>query len=563
MFCRVRVLAVAWLTLVCFGSHLALFRQANALWAAIARTGDASRLPALHSLYMQAYETSPNRSFFEGFWESLRVATVGCLHRALPPREVIHETLERELAAGGGGETRVSHMVALMHLDPPHLASVARAWARAFEPPPPLQQPSPAAPPRRRPWDASRRLAVGVLSANLGDHPVGHHITPLLRHLDRARFDLACFALPPCAATGSAGLRSDASLEANGLACGGLTALPSAPGEQAAALAHLDIIVYLDGYEGKGHGMAALALLAQRPGVTPTVVSFFGFLATLGADYVHALVGDATATPPSSLGPHFRERLLLHSGTFFVQNYRERHPELFAAAAGSGGSGGAGPPDPAAPFAFCSFSRLWKVSPATWESWLTILLRTGNATELLLPNEPPISIAGLLQHPLLTSSPSLRSRIHFLAPLPLSEHLLVKGQRCGLGLDTEHHNGHVSSADLLAAGVPMLTVEGGGFGGRVTASLNKAAGAPALFTVLSHSAYVETAVAVYEAYAQRAVVRGLAEAGFGALGEEEEEEEGEGGAGGLLWRPTLGSLLFDTARWVAGFEEVLQSAATW
>jgi predicted O-linked N-acetylglucosamine transferase (SPINDLY family) len=49
-----------------------------------------------------------------------------------------------------------------------------------------------------------------------------------------------------------------------------------------------------------------------------------------------------------------------------------------------------------------------------------------------------------------------------------------------LALDTPFYNGHTSGSDVLRAGVPLLTVTGSTFAGRVGASLLQAANLPEL-----------------------------------------------------------------------------------
>jgi hypothetical protein len=123
-------------------------------------------------------------------------------------------------------------------------------------------------------------------------------------------------------------------------------------------------------------------------------------------------------------------------------------------------------------FTFCSFSQLFKVSPIIAEAWATIL-EDAPTTKLVLFNHPPISQRGLL-----ATNPRLlelfnNGRIVFADILPRAEYLLARRASCGLGLDTSPYNGHTSVADLLWAGVPVLTLTASdaGFGGRAAASL--------------------------------------------------------------------------------------------
>jgi predicted O-linked N-acetylglucosamine transferase (SPINDLY family) len=84
-----------------------------------------------------------------------------------------------------------------------------------------------------------------------------------------------------------------------------------------------------------------------------------------------------------------------------------------------------------------------------------------------------------------------------------------------LFLDTRTYNGHSTTADALWAGVPVLTVDGGAFAGRVAASLLRAAGLPELATP-DLAAYEEAAVALAAEPGRLARLRGHLDAGRAA-----------------------------------------------
>jgi len=70
---------------------------------------------------------------------------------------------------------------------------------------------------------------------------------------------------------------------------------------------------------------------------------------------------------------------------------------------------------------------------------------------------------------------------------------LARIRLADLFVDTLHYNAHVTAADALWAGVPVLTTPTQHFAGRVAASLVSAAGMPEL-AVRDLKTYVETAV---------------------------------------------------------------------
>jgi predicted O-linked N-acetylglucosamine transferase (SPINDLY family) len=69
----------------------------------------------------------------------------------------------------------------------------------------------------------------------------------------------------------------------------------------------------------------------------------------------------------------------------------------------------------------------------------------------------------------------------FAERLPISEHL-SRHDLAGLFLDTLPYNAHTTCSDALWAGLPVLTLLGSTFPGRVAASLLNAIGLPELIT---------------------------------------------------------------------------------
>lgn len=573
-------------------------RKGERLWEAARRNANASALTAAAEAYAASWAADP--SFTTAFWDLAFTCRVGALlgSAACPPRDEVQRVLHEELDRNG--RSGISQLVALSSLDGASFRRVAEAWASVFSPDPPSAAALPllvALPP------PGGVLRVAYVSALFQHHPVGHHIGGVIRLRDTAAFTIACFSTAPSDNSAHRARLEQSCLSGEGCE---FFQLPSAAGPVGVAAAvrswGAHIVVYLDGYDS-AHVMGAVLLR-----MAPLQVSFFGFLGTLGAPAIDAVGVDDVVVPLGNarLRSSFSEHLLLrHPLTFFLQDYAEVHPELLQP------DDTAAPP---MPVSLCNFGQLYKVDVPTLRSWLVILLRTAELPACSVCPKAPLPLGGPLLHLLgypPVSPPGILAGVRALAPSLVSvwhqivaergasfvmgraeevvavavsasgetgdtgeqlehaladtlisrlrfeplrdehEHLLWKRRTCGLALDTPHYNGHVSVADLLAAGVPVVTLTplGEAFAGRAASSIVAAAGAPAFFTSPeTHAQYEDAAVAYVRA------VQGLPpDAGAPEVPR----------VGGAPWRPSrnLSVPLFDTRAWVRSWEALLADAA--
>jgi predicted O-linked N-acetylglucosamine transferase (SPINDLY family) len=588
-----------------------LRRLADAAWAralapALPAAAAAATVAEAQALYAQAAAAAPADASL--VYEAAFTAAVGGLPARLPPRAAVAGALRGELARSAAvgaphGRSEVSQLVALCMLDGADLLAVSRAWAstlgaaddhlREIDAPPTL--------PREGRPARSPPLRVGYLSGHFGDHPVGHHAGALLRSHNRSRVEVLCF--PTVASDGSAFARRNLG------ACDSVTFLAAPPvaaagGDEAASAhahaatlraARLDALIYLDGYDASKR----IDVLTQLPRVAPLVAGWFGYLATLGsAQAANAIIADAASLPLADEARFYAESLVLRlPTTFFVSDHAVMHPEVLgaprfpwpppaarsrgaaaarfeaalrSAAAGEGGGGAAGAATvasaaegvdgPPAPFTFCCSSQLFKLSAEALSTFLDVLRRAPGA-RLVLMDHPPTARANLEAH-LAATVPELAARVAFLPLLPRAEHLLAKRASCALGLDTPFYNGHVTTVDLLWAGVPVLTYahNESAMAGKAAASVIAAAGAPrAFYAAGSLAEYADTAVGVWAAY--EAARRGAGAAAVLVAAEDGAvEPPARAAEDQLLWRPSHEAALFDSARFARELEDALERA---
>jgi predicted O-linked N-acetylglucosamine transferase (SPINDLY family) len=96
-------------------------------------------------------------------------------------------------------------------------------------------------------------------------------------------------------------------------------------------------------------------------------------------------------------------------------------------------------------------------------------------------------------------------RLIFAAAAQLNVHL-ARHQLADLFLDTLPYNAHATACDALWAGLPVLTLKGTAFAGRVAASLLTAAGLPELIAETAE-AYEALALSLAQNPARLAALR--------------------------------------------------------
>jgi predicted O-linked N-acetylglucosamine transferase (SPINDLY family) len=223
----------------------------------------------------------------------------------------------------------------------------------------------------------------------------------------------------------------------------------------------IDILVDLKGYTYH----ARPQISAYRP--APVQVSYLGYPATMGADFIDYIIVDPIAVPESEQ-PFFSERLVHLPGSYQVNDSKREG----ASAPTSRQDWGL----PEAGVVFCSFNNSYKISPAFFDIWMRLLRSVpGSVLWLLEGNE--------LVKDNLRSEAKTRGveaeRLIF-APRVASADHLGRHLHADLSLDTLPCNAHTTASDALWAGLPVLTCSGDTFAGRVAASLLAAAGMPEL-----------------------------------------------------------------------------------
>jgi protein O-GlcNAc transferase len=309
-----------------------------------------------------------------------------------------------------------------------------------------------------RPTSEKTRLRLGYLSADFRDHAIGHLVAGLFAHHDRTRFEV--FAYAHGEADGS-----DFRARIAGSADRFLD-IDNLDDTAAAARLHqdgIDILIDLSG-QIRGHRMEIAAL---RP--APLQVAYIGFPGTSGADFIDYIFTDRIVTPESHLESYSEAPAYLPHCYLITDDAQPISDASVTRAAQN---------LPEDAIVFCSFNQGFKITPDVFDAWCEILRRVDGSVLWLLEKNP------LAQFNLRTEAEQRGvpgARLIFANRAPKPDHM-ARTRLADLALDTGIYTGHVTTCDMLWAGVPVVTRLGNHFASRVSASALRAAGVPELIT---------------------------------------------------------------------------------
>ncbi|MGQ0653375.1 MAG: O-linked N-acetylglucosamine transferase, SPINDLY family protein [Betaproteobacteria bacterium] len=303
-----------------------------------------------------------------------------------------------------------------------------------------------------------RPLRLAYLSADYREHATGYVMAGLFEQHERASFEV--LGISYGADDGSPMRRRlerafDRFVDVRGRS-----------DEQVARLLaelEVDIAVDLKGYTTGGRP----GILASRP--APVQVSYMGFPATMGVDFIDYLIADRCVIPPQERAC-YAEKIVYMPACYWVNDATRRigAPPAGRAAAGL----------PERGFVFCCFNHNYKITPPVFAVWMR-LLREVAGSVLWLLEDTAAARRGLERAA--REAAIDPSRLVFAPRAAHAEHL-ARHRLADLFLDTLPYNAHTTASDALWAGLPVLTCPGSAFVGRVAASMLHATGLPELVT---------------------------------------------------------------------------------
>jgi predicted O-linked N-acetylglucosamine transferase (SPINDLY family) len=301
-----------------------------------------------------------------------------------------------------------------------------------------------------------KKIRVGYFSSDFYNHATTHLMAEFFELHNKDNFELLAFSFGPDI--------EDQSRERLKLAFDQFIDISKMSDEAAIELARnleLDIAIDL-----KGHTQHARTKLFSR-GLAPIQVGYLGYPGTIGAPFLDYIIADPILIPEASKD-FYTEKIIYLPNSYQVNDagrpISDHTPKKSEVGL------------PETGFVFCCFNSNYKITPSIFDSWSRIL-NSIEGSVLWLMDCNTTAKENLLQEA--ESRGVSRNRLVFAEHLKPADHL-ARHRLADLFIDTSPCNAHTTASDALLAGLPVLTLLGETFAGRVAASLLNAVGLPEL-----------------------------------------------------------------------------------
>lgn len=301
-------------------------------------------------------------------------------------------------------------------------------------------------------YTTGRKLRVGYVSPDFGDHPISHVMLHLFDQHDRHQIDVVGYSIST-----RTGIADRPYVEAIRESCDDFVDLSVMTVAQATErIMHddIDILVNLSGYMCP----QSLEIFAQRP--APIQVYWLGHGGGLGLSFIDYVIADAVVIPPGEeVG--YRECVVRMPDLYHCTDTPPiSDARQFRADFGLNEDA----------FVFCGFNNSNKIDHTVFDSWMNILRRVPNSQLWLSTSGND----GFLESNLRTEA-ELRGinpeRLVFARRLDDKSLHFARHRLADLFLDTFVYSAATTAIDALWAGLPILTRLGGDFYSRICATL--------------------------------------------------------------------------------------------
>ena len=311
---------------------------------------------------------------------------------------------------------------------------------------------SSSAPVFTNPKQSERPLKIGYISADFRDeHPVGLFLSPVLLNHNHKQFNIHCYYNSRTNDQSTNAIRNQTNhwREVSGWTDARLQQQVIADG--------IDILVDLSGQTAKNR----LGVFALR--AAPVQVTWLGYPHSTGLTNIDYLIADAICCPPENDSLCSEQIYRLPDRCVFCYPANDQYPAFDSTTRKTDR------------IVFGSFNNLTKVNEVTLQLWIKLLhaipqadlyLKTPSFTD---PNcieqfYADFALQGIA-----------RERLYFKGPSGLDD-MMREYLQIDIGLDPIPYNGGTTTLQALWMGVPVLTLAGENFCGRMGASIMHHAG---------------------------------------------------------------------------------------
>jgi protein O-GlcNAc transferase len=291
--------------------------------------------------------------------------------------------------------------------------------------------------------DAERRLRIGYVSADFRNHPVGYFLARVLAARDPAAAEIICYAHQPIDDAMTARLRGHADQWRS------IIGMSDADAAAMIRRDAIDILVDLGGHTANNR----LTLFALRP--APVQATWLGYFDTTGLTAIDHILADRFVVPPGE-EDRFSETVW-------------RLPDIYLCYAPHAIAIVPAPPPALANgfVTFGCFNNRAKITDETVRVWAEVLRRVDGA-RLFLKNRSlaDAAVADALTNAF-ASHGIAQERLILEGQSPLPE-LLAAYNRTDIALDPFPFAGGTTTAEALWMGVPVVTLRGDRWVGRMS-----------------------------------------------------------------------------------------------
>jgi predicted O-linked N-acetylglucosamine transferase (SPINDLY family) len=296
-----------------------------------------------------------------------------------------------------------------------------------------------------------KKIKIAYVSSDFKSHPMAYLMAEVFELHNRSRFEIYAFSLSPLN-------QSDAITSRLREAFDEFYDVSKNTDEQIYELARkseLTIAIDLMGHTTN----ARTRIFAKR--IAPVQINFLGYPGTMGSNFMDYIIADKNVIPKEQR-KFYAENIIFMPNTFQPNDNKKIISKKLTSKTAVG--------LPEDRFIFCCFNSIYKINKNIFSAWIEILnlvpesvLWLSADDEFVIKNLRNFMVEGNLDS----------RRLIFSKPRPYDEYLEMY-KFADLFLDTTPFNAGTTARDALYCGVPVLTIEGQSFAGRMASSLLKA-----------------------------------------------------------------------------------------